>query len=401
MIYLDWAATGLPQKTADAHVDKKWFANPSSPHPLGRMAASTLATTRSKLAKSLKVDSEEIIFTAGATESNNLMLQSILTLLHPERGLPRRDTLVISSVEHDSIEKPAALLARLGFRVRRTPVGPDGLVDIENLLTLIDERTYIVSIQSVNNETGVIQPVNSAASAVSDASRRIGTRIIFHTDAVQALGKLPLPLGSDVHAASFSAHKIGGPRGVGALWLRSRTPVQFMQAGGEQEGGRRAGTENVNGAINFESVVTKSSSIITKSYVSAELIMARLIDQIANIPNVVLIPADRLPCDRRFSPFILKLSVPTLPSEVTVRLLGDRGFCISPGSACSTGSRKRLRVLEAMGVPPEQATGAVRVSIGPATTIDEIDLCSTALAETVRSMTDRTKPLLPQKAMRL
>ncbi len=387
MIYLDWAATAPPLPEA-LRAAAGWHANPSSPHPRGRQAAAALASARQRLAGALGVEAAEIVLTSGATESNNLMLQSVLTLIHPERGLPRRDTLVIGAVEHDSIDGPAALLARVGFRVRRAPVGGDGAVDVDRLRALLDERTYLVSIQTVNNETGIIQPIAAAAEAVAGAARRFGTRMLFHTDAVQALGKVALPLGPHVHAASFSAHKVGGPRGVGALWVRSRAPVRFMQAGGAQEGGRRAGTENVSGAAGFAAAAGAAMPPDERA-AAAATVMARLIDRVRATPGVVTIPADREPHDPRFSPFILKLAVPALPSEVTVRLLGDRGFCVSPGSACATGSRKRLRVLEAMRVPAEQAAGTLRVSIGPTTTAADLDAFASALRDAIRDAAGR------------
>lgn len=395
MIYLDWAATAPPRPEA-LRAAADWHANPSSPHPRGRQAAAALASARERLAGALGVDPAEIVLTSGATESNNLMLQSVLTLLHPERGLPRRDTLVIGAVEHDSIEGPATLLARLGFRVRRAPVGGDGAVDVERLSALLDERTYLVSIQTVNNETGTIQPVAAAAAAVAAAAQRFGTRMLFHTDAVQALGKVALPLGPHVHAASFSAHKVGGPRGVGALWLRAGAPVRFMHAGGEQEGGRRAGTEHVSGAAGFSAAA--GAAAFRDERAAAAAAMARLIDRVRAIPDVVTIPADRGPRDPRFSPFILKLAAPALPSEVTVRLLGDRGFCVSPGSACATGSRKRLRVLEAMRVPAEQAAGALRVSIGPTTTAEDLDAFAAALRDALREVGGRLARPAPELA---
>ena len=200
---------------------------------------------------------------------------------------------------------------------------------------------------------------------------------------------MPLPLGPDVHAASFSAHKVGGPRGVGALWVQAGAPVRFMQAGGEQEGGRRAGTENVDGAAGFAAAAGSAAAMLERNAAAAADVMAGLIERLRSIPDVTLIPADREPRDARFSPFILKLAVPGMPSEVTVRLLGDRGICVSPGSACATGSRKRLRVLEAMRVPPEQAAGAVRVSIGPQTTADEVGAFASALGDGIRAGTGR------------
>lgn len=388
VIYLDWAATA-PTAPEALPADGTWHANPSSPHPRGRQAAAELASARERLAVALGVDAEEIVLTSGATESNNLMLQSVLTLLHPERGLPRRDTVVIGAVEHDSVEGPATLLERIGFRVLRAPVGGDGAVDLERLRELLDERTCLVSVQTVNNETGTIQPVADAAAAVAGAARRSGARTLFHTDAVQALGKVPLPLGPHVHAASFSAHKVGGPRGVGALWVRAGAPVRFMQAGGEQEGGRRAGTENVAGAAGFAAAAETATSLRERNADAAADVMATLIERLRSIPGVTLIPGGREPRDARFSPFILKLAVPSLPSEVTVRLLGDRGICVSPGSACATGSRKRLRVLEAMRVPPNQAAGAVRVSFGPRTTADEVAAFASALEAELRDVTGR------------
>ena len=399
MIYLDWAATAptLPESLAAAG---DWHANPSSPHPRGRQAAAELASARARLAVALGVEPAEVVLTSGATESNNLVLQSVLTLLHPERGLPRRDTLVIGAVEHDSIEGAATLLQRIGFRVLRAPVGGDGAVDVDRLHELLDERTYLVSVQTVNNETGTIQPVDEAAAAVADGARRSGTRTLFHTDAVQALGKVPLPLGPHVHAASFSAHKIGGPRGVGALWVQAGAPVRFMQAGGEQEGGRRAGTENVAGAAGFAAAAGVAASALERNAAAAAELMALLIERLRSMPAVTLIPADRTTRDARFSPFILKLAVPALPSEVTVRLLGDRGVCVSPGSACATGSRKRLRVLEAMRVPPEQAAGAVRVSIGPRTSPDEVDAFASALDAELRDVTARITAPATREAVR-
>ena len=399
MIYLDWAATA-PTAPEALPEDGTWHANPSSPHPRGRQAAAELAAARERLAGALGVNAAEIVLTSGATESNNLMLQSVLTLLHPERGLPRRDTLVIGAVEHDSVEGLATLLARIGFRVLRAPVGRDGAVDVDRLRELLDERTYLVSVQTVNNETGTIQPVADAAGAVADAARRSGTRTLFHTDAVQALGKMPLPLGPDVHAASFSAHKVGGPRGVGALWVQAGAPVRFMQAGGEQEGGRRAGTENVDGAAGFAAATVASAAALERNAAAAADLMAFLIERLRPLRDVTLIPSDRDARDPRFSPFILKLAVPGVPSEVTVRLLGDRGICVSPGSACATGSRKRLRVLEAMRVPPEQAAGAVRVSIGPRTSADEINAFVCALQEELRAVTGRIAARPTREAVR-
>ena len=238
----------------------------------------------------------------------------------------------------------------------------------------------------MNNETGIIQPISEAAKATANAGRKHSTRILFHTDAVQALKKVPLRLIPEVDAASFSAHKIGGPRGVGVLWVRTGTPINFMQAGGEQEDGRRAGTENVAGAVGF------ADSLSTFPQSKAEDVMSLLIQKLRTINGVNLIPNSRTPRDDRCSPFILKLSVTGLPSEVIVRLLGDQGICVSPGSACATNSQKRLRVLEAMQIDPEEAAGAIRVSIGPTTTADEVNTFASTLRTEIQDITGRITP---------
>jgi cysteine desulfurase len=256
--------------------------------------------------------------------------------------------------------------------------GPDGRVDAGAAADACGPDTVLVAVMAVNNETGAIQPLPEIRRALDEASRG-GRRIRFHTDAVQAFGKIPFEpesLGAD--SAALSAHKIRGPRGVGALYLR--TPVEPLAAGGGQEGGIRSGTENLPGILAFGSAAAAAVSALDENLSRARILSDRLLAHVQEIPDVRPVPEGRTPGDDRYSPWILSLSLPGLPGETAVRVLSDAGFDVSTGSACSSSRRKR-RVLEAMGVPEALAFSAIRVSLGPATSESEIDDFAQALRD--------------------
>ncbi len=249
MIYLDWAASAPPEPAALAAAAASAtanYANPSSPHPAGRAAAEALEDARRRIRALL--GGGEIVFTSGATESNSLLLFSLLD--RGRFGAERRSVAVVSGIEHASVHDQAERLAALGAACRVVSAGPNGRVRPTDVAGAVDQDTAVVSVMLVNNETGVVQPVAEIARAVRVAAGR--RRVIVHTDAVQAFGKLPFAPGElDVDAASISAHKIGGPRGIGALWLRGGMSLPVLTAGGGQEHGMRPGTENVAGAVGF------------------------------------------------------------------------------------------------------------------------------------------------------
>jgi len=379
VVYLDWAATAPPDPEAldearAAATDQ--YANPSSPHAAGRGAESFLQVQRHRLAACIGADPSEIIFTSGGTESNNIVLWSAL-------NSGSAATVVISGIEHDSVWQPARGLSARGVGVRIVAAGASGRVDPDRLAEALDESTRLVSVMLVSNETGAVQPVAEIAAAVRERARRLGRRILLHTDAVQALGKLPpsvvdmRTLGVD--SASFSSHKIRGPRGVGALWLRRGTRLEPVYTGGGQESGMRPGTENLPGVTGFAAAAERHGDA-PDARERAGRLMSRLLDELASVEGVEPIPRDRVTAPPgSFSPFILKITAPPVPGEVLVRALGDRGVLVSTGSACSSRKRDRNRVLEAMGVDRERAFSSVRISIGCATTEGDIDALLEAL----------------------
>lgn len=373
MIYLDWAAAAPPEPAAlaaaaDAAVANP--ANPSSPHPAGRAAGAALEEARRRIVGLL--GGGGLVFTSGATEANSLLLLSVLERSRAAPG--RRPGVVVSGIEHASVHDQAERLADLGASCRTVRAARDGRVRPEDVAAAVDRDTAVVSVMLVNNETGVVQPVAEIARAARAAAG--DRRLIVHTDAVQALAKMPFDPGSlGVDAASLSAHKIGGPRGIGALWLRPGLELPVLAVGGGQERGMRPGTENVAGAAGFAAALEARLARLPADALRARGLAVRLVRGLAAIRGARLFPEERAGGESdRYSPWIVCFAFPPLPGEVVVRLAGDqRGICVASGSACSSRKRIRTRVLEAMGIDRGTALSAVRVSTGPATTEADVD----------------------------
>jgi cysteine desulfurase len=386
MIYLDWAASAPP----DAHaideareVSARLYANPSSPHAAGREAGARLARARADIAALLGVEPDEIVFTSGGTESNATVLLSLLARLRlgGSRGLK----IVTTAIEHSSVFEQARALEAFGFRCSFVRPDSNGIVAPSTVAEALDEETALVSVMLVNNETGSIQRISEIAEAVRERSARAGRRILLHTDAVQAFGKIPFSPGMlGVDAASLSGHKLGAPRGIGALYLRKGTSLEPLALGGGQEKGRRPGTENLPGICALARAADDRLAVLPRELEEARKKAERLIKGLLTIPGARLFPEGRAnEPGERFSPWIVSVGFPPLPGEVVVRLAESRGFLVSTGSACSSRKKDRTRVLEASGLSPETALCAVRVSTGPATTFEEIDGLIDALARDV------------------
>jgi cysteine desulfurase len=377
MIYLDWAATAPPDSATlklVAETAKRFYGNPSSIHSMGREANRQLESARKDLSLSVGCSPEEIFFTSGGTESNNLVITSALSFQKSRTSGTAE--IVISGIEHDSVYSPARYLAEWGIIARIIETSENGLVDPKRIEKALNPSTRLVSLMYVSNESGAIQPLADVVEIVKSHSKRIGRPVLVHTDAVQACGKIPLHLSElGVEAASLSAHKLRGPRGVGALYLRKGASVAPLYRGGGQEAGIRPGTENLPGIMGFSHAARMSVEHIDSNSSRAEALMSHLIGELRGIAGVKSIPAARMAGvgAASYSPYILKITVPPIPGEVLVRVMGEQGIVFSTGSACSSRKKDRNRVLANMGISPRDASSAVRISIGPTTSENELD----------------------------
>lgn len=360
MIYLDNNAT-TPLDPRVVEVMRRCltetFGNPSSSHRVGQQAAAAVETARTQLAEAVGARGEEIIFASGGTEADNLAL----------RGLAAanldKNHLIISAVEHPAVADTARALEQAGMRVTRVRVDRLGRLDLNQLAEAIDEQTVLVSVMLANNETGVIFPV----AEVGEICRRKG--VPLHVDAVQALGKVAIDLASwPVELMSFSAHKLHGPKGAGALYVRSGIGLQAQQLGGHQEQDRRGGTENVAGIAGLG-----EAARLAHQHADQVPAIARLRDRleqtiIRQVPCAQVIgdPQNRLPNTSN-------IAFAGLRSDVLLMALSEMGICASGGSACHSGSLEPSSVLLAMGLEPGPARGAVRFSLSRFTTEQETD----------------------------
>ena len=375
--YFDWAAASPPDPTIPL-LSESPYGNPSSLHAEGRAAREALEAARSRCAAVLGTKPENLVFTSGGSESNAMVLHSLLL----RQGKPE---LAISAVEHPSVREDALMLKRLGHAITVVEAGSDGRIHPEAAEKAIgrNNRIRMAAIMAVNNETGAAMDLNGISRAIR---KRPGPPVHVHCDAVQAFGKLPMDLSSwDVDSLSLSAHKFGGPRGIGLLYVRSR--IETLAMGGGQERGLRPGTENLRGAQAMAYCMERRGKAKTcmETYEAAERRMAWLLSRLRSLDGCVFVPEDRLEKDSRFSPYILQLAFPPIPAEVMVRALDDRGIAASTGSACSSASKERP-VLAAMGIAPETAACAFRLSQGWTTGEEDMEVLLGTIKRTLDSL---------------
>jgi cysteine desulfurase len=335
-----------------------------------------LEESRSRCAAVLGVNPKNIYFTSGGTESNAIVLHA--SLLHKSSG-----RLLASAVEHPSVQENIRVLEALGKPAGSIPVDGFGRTGPEQLAKALEKYpdARFAAIMAVNNETGAVFDMAALSGLLRS---REGAPIHLHCDMVQAAGKIPLDISQwDVDSASVSAHKLGGPRGIGLLYLRR--PLKTVYAGGGQEKGIRPGTENTAGALALASSLEKHGSprTVKNEYEKAARRWKKLIDALRSMERCSLIPRDRTGEGDDFSPYILQAAFDDIPGEVMVRALDDLGFAVSTGSACSSASPERP-VLKAMGINPKQSLEGVRISQGWSTTDQDIDQLLQALGEVLR-----------------
>jgi cysteine desulfurase len=343
MIYLDNAATTQVRPEVRAAMDPfldRDYGNPSSLHAAGRRARRALEDARETAAAVLGADPKEIVFTSGATESNAL---AIAGAAEAHGG----GHLVTTTIEHPSVLAMVERLEKQGWKVTRVPVDGSGIVDPARVAAAVTPRTALVSVMTVNNEVGTVQPIAAIRKALPG--------VLLHTDAAQAIGKVPVNV-RDADLVTFSAHKIHGPKGVGGLWIRKGTPLAAQQVGGGQEFERRAGTENVAGAV----------GLATAMKLAAPGRMAELRERLRRGLGA---PVAGSPG----APHILNVAFEGVDGEALILALDAAGVCISSGSACASGSTRPSHVLTAMGLAADLVKSSVRFSLSMLTTDEDID----------------------------
>jgi cysteine desulfurase len=387
MTYLDWASTSPPDSSLlseAAALASDFYGNPSSNHALGQAAAAKLEEARQRLAGALgarlaaatrggQSRGERLIFTSGGSEADAIVLLSFLRRKESLRD--KAIHIVTTHVEHAAIYEEARIFGSLGIEVTFVNPGPDGLVKPEAVAQAMRKETALVAVMAVNNETGAIMPLSDIRKVLDSASAALGRSSppLFHSDAVQALGKIPFrPRELGLSSAAFSSHKLRGPRGIGALWLDAE--IAPLALGGGQEGGVRSGTENLQGAWAFSRAAEEAQAALDAHAAHARELEAHLLSGLSSIAGALPLPLGRQAGDPRYSPFVLSAAFPGLSGEVFARALSDDGIAVSTGSACSSnGVQRGRRVLEAMGLAPDLAFSAIRVSTGYTTQLEDID----------------------------
>jgi cysteine desulfurase len=356
-VYFDYnATTPLDEQVLAAMLPylREQYGNASSRHEFGTLARKAVNHAREQVAALVGVQPVQLVFTSGGTESNNAFVKGAAGMLKPNQ-------IAVSAIEHPCVAKPAQELVRAGWKLRKLAVDGDGRVDLADVAQALKEPTGIVSVMLANNETGVIQDV----AAVAEQAR--AARAWMHTDAVQALGKIAVDFAAlNVHAMTLSAHKIYGPKGVGALVLDKRIELKPLISGGGHEQGARSGTENVPGIVGFGAACELAASRMRDLAPRLAGLRDQLERGLREIGAVIFgAAAARVPNTSYFA-------FAGIEGETLVIELDNAGFAVASGAACSSTSTEPSATLLAMGVAPDVARGAVRLSLGKDNTAAEV-----------------------------
>jgi cysteine desulfurase len=372
-IYLDYCATTPVHpdvRAAMLSALTEDFGNPSSMHWAGRRAVELISQARRDIAAGIGSRPEEIYFTSGATEADNLALFGILRQYKPGSA-----HLITSAIEHHAILHASSQLEREGYEVTILPVDSQGLVDPQSVRQAIRSNTVLISVMLVNNETGAIQPVEEIGAMAAEHG------ILMHTDAVQGIGHLDVNVHNlNVHLLSLSAHKIYGPKGIGALYIREGVRIMPVAHGGTQEKALRPGTENVPGIVGLGAAFRFTQSHKAEERKRQVQLRNYLMQGLkARIPQVVVNgPSEKV------APHVISVSFLGCDGEMMLIRLNGKGFAVSMGSACTSKSIEPSHVLTAMGLSREQVEGTLRISLGYPTTESELDCFLEAISSVVQ-----------------
>lgn len=382
-IYLDNnATTPLDPEVLEEMLPylKEEFGNPSSIHLFGRNARKAVDEARDRVASLLNCEASEIVFTGSGTEADNMAIKGVADATEKKH-------IITSLIEHHAILNACVYLEKKGYRITYVGVDRHGIVDVNQVKDAINEDTFLISIMHANNETGVIQPVEEIGRIAREKE------VYFHTDAVQTTGKEKIDLRQmDIDLLSLSAHKIYGPKGTGALYIRKGTKMEAIIHGGHHEYNRRAGTENVAGIAGLGKATEIAGKEMEKESKTIRRLRDRLYDKVSkNVENVYL---NGHPEKRTAG--TLNLSFEFVEGEATILNLDLKGIGVSSGSACTSGTLTPSHVLTAMGVPALLAQSAIRFSLGKFNTQEEIDYTAEVIPEIIGKLRD-ISPLYKKK----
>lgn len=379
-VYADNAATTrIAPQVLDAMLPylKEEYGNPSTLYKLGREAKIAIEKAREQVAQVIGAKAEEIFFTGSGTEADNMALKGVL---YGPAGKGKKH-LITTKIEHHAVLHTAMALEKEGFQVTFLDVDKNGRVDLEELKQAITPDTALVSIMAANNEVGTIQPIEE----IGKICREKG--VLFHTDAVQAFGHMPLDVNKmNIDLLSLSAHKINGPKGSGALYIRRGLGLRPVIEGGGQERNRRSGTENVAGIVGLGQAAQLAMETMEEESARLKALAKKLTDGVLQIPETILTgdPENRLPGACSFA-------ISAIEGESLVLYLDMEGICTSTGSACSTGSLDPSHVLMAIGLSHEVSHGSLRVTLGRFNTEEEVDY----IIETLPKVVEKLRSMSP------
>ena len=379
-VYADNAATTcIAPQVLDAMLPylKEEYGNPSTLYKLGREAKIAIEKAREQVAQVIGAKAEEIFFTGSGTEADNMALKGVL---YGPAGKGKKH-LITTKIEHHAILHTAMALEKEGFQVTFLDVDKNGRVDLEELKQAITPDTALVSIMAANNEVGTIQPIEE----IGKICREKG--VLFHTDAVQAFGHMPLDVNKmNIDLLSLSAHKINGPKGSGALYIRRGLGLRPVIEGGGQERNRRSGTENVAGIVGLGQAAQLAMETMVEESARLKALAKKLTDGVLQIPETILTgdPENCLPGACSFA-------ISAIEGESLVLYLDMEGICTSTGSACSTGSLDPSHVLMAIGLSHEVSHGSLRVTLGRFNTEEEVDY----IIETLPKVVEKLRSMSP------
>jgi cysteine desulfurase len=380
-IYLDHNATTPPSAAVVdrmAAVLREEFGNPSSVHHFGQRAKAALDESRTSISTLLGADPSEIVFTGSGTEGDNVAIRGVAEALETTG----RRHIIASSIEHEAVLNTVKALARRGWRTTLLPVDASGIVSPDELRRALADDTVLVSIMHANNEIGTIQPIQELAKIAREH------RAIFHTDAVQTAGKIPIDVKAlGVDLLTISGHKFYGPKGVGALWIRRGVRLQSPLTGGKQERGRRSGTENVAGIVGMGVAAREALSKMAGEQVRLAALRDKLESQIlSRVPGTARNGASEPRVANTTN-----ISFDRTEAESLLIALDLDGIAVSTGSACSSGTLEPSHVLKAMGLPPHRTQNSIRFSLGAANTDEDVERVAGVLPGIVEKLRNLTR----------